>query len=81
MTSQALEKEFSCQELKLKYTIDEKLGEGTYGVVYRCLNKITKQTIALKKLKLEIGEDEGIPSTTIREIAILKKAKHKYIVK
>jgi len=36
--------------------------------------------VAIKKLKLDMGEDEGIPSTTIREIAVLKKAVHRNIV-
>lgn len=37
--------------------------------------------VALKKLKLDSCEDEGVPSTTIREIAILQKLKHQNIVK
>lgn len=43
----------------------EKVGEGTYGVVYKGKNKITGQIVALKKIRLE-SEDEGIPSTAIR---------------
>ncbi|SBS93822.1 Cell division control protein 2 homolog [Plasmodium ovale curtisi] len=38
------------------------------------------ETFALKKIRLE-KEDEGIPSTTIREISILKELKHSNIVK
>lgn len=43
----------------------EKIGEGTYGVVYKGRNKITNQIVAMKKIRLE-SEDEGIPSTAIR---------------
>lgn len=43
----------------------EKIGEGTYGVVYKGKNKITGQYVAMKKIRLE-SEDEGIPSTAIR---------------
>lgn len=43
----------------------EKIGEGTYGVVYKGKNKITGQIVAMKKIRLE-SEDEGIPSTAIR---------------
>lgn len=43
----------------------EKIGEGTYGVVYKGRNKITGQYVAMKKIRLE-SEDEGIPSTAIR---------------
>lgn len=43
----------------------EKIGEGTYGVVYKGRNKTTGQIVAMKKIRLE-SEDEGIPSTAIR---------------
>ena len=49
----------------------EKIGEGTYGVVYKAIYKPNNQMVALKKIRLE-GEDEGVPSTAIREISILK---------
>lgn len=49
----------------------ESIGEGTYGVVYKARNRNTKEIVALKKIKLE-NEDEGVPSTAMREISILK---------
>lgn len=36
----------------------EKIGEGTYGVVYKGKNKKTGQIVAMKKIRLE-SEDEG----------------------
>lgn len=54
--------------------------EGTYGVVYKCKNRKTNEIVALKKIRLE-NEDEGIPSTAIREISILCQMKHPNIVK
>uniref|UniRef100_A0A336MMZ1 CSON002338 protein n=1 Tax=Culicoides sonorensis TaxID=179676 RepID=A0A336MMZ1_CULSO len=57
----------------------EKIGEGTYGVVYKARNKVTGQIVAMKKIRLE-SEDEGIPSTAIREISLLKELKHTNIV-
>jgi cyclin-dependent kinase len=50
----------------------EKLGEGTYGVVYKAKDIETSEIYALKEIRLE-SEDEGIPSTAIREIALLKE--------
>ena len=62
-----------------KYTKVEKVGEGTYGVVYKCKVKDTNDFVALEKIRLE-NEDEGIPSTSIREISILKQLRHPNIV-
>jgi serine/threonine protein kinase len=47
------------------YSQFEKVGEGTYGVVYKCKQKATGDIVALKKIRLE-GDDEGVPSTAIR---------------
>jgi len=59
----------------------EKIGEGTYGVVYKARDKMTGAIVAMKKIRLET-EDEGIPSTTIREVALLKEvSSHPNIVK
>jgi cyclin-dependent kinase 1 len=53
---------------------------GTYGVVYKGKNKKTGQIVAMKKIRLE-NEDEGIPSTAIREISLLKELQHPNIVR
>ncbi|KAM5216637.1 cyclin-dependent kinase 3 isoform 1-T3 [Hipposideros larvatus] len=58
----------------------EKIGEGTYGVVYKAKNKETGQLVALKKIRLD-QETEGVPSTAIREISLLKELKHPNIVR
>ena len=63
-----------------KYQKIEKIGEGTYGVVYKARNRLTGDHVALKKIRLE-AEDEGIPSTAIREISILKELQHPNIVR
>ena len=58
----------------------EKIGEGTYGVVYKALVRKTSQVVALKKIRLE-SEEEGVPSTAIREISLLKELAHPNIVR
>ncbi|KAK2496901.1 cyclin-dependent kinase 2 isoform X3 [Mirounga angustirostris] len=58
----------------------EKIGEGTYGVVYKAKNKVTGEVVALKKIRLDT-ETEGVPSTAIREISLLKELNHPNIVK
>lgn len=57
----------------------EKIGEGTYGVVYKAKERRTGKIVALKKIRLE-NESEGIPPTTIREILLLKNLRHSTIV-
>ncbi|MES1919104.1 Cell division control protein 2 A [Bonamia ostreae] len=57
----------------------DKLGEGTYGVVYLAKDRQTGNCVALKKIRLEV-EEEGIPPTAIREISLLKELRHSCIV-
>ncbi|XP_013393481.1 cyclin-dependent kinase 1 isoform X2 [Lingula anatina] len=61
------------------YVKIEKIGEGTYGVVYKGRNKKNNKTVALKKIRLE-SEEEGVPSTAIREISLLKELQHPNVV-
>ncbi|XP_068624298.1 cyclin-dependent kinase 2 [Battus philenor] len=58
----------------------EKIGEGTYGVVYKAKDRITGKEIALKKIKLE-NEPEGVPSTALREISVLRDLNHPSVVR
>ena len=42
-------------------------------------NKKTGEIVAMKKIRLE-SEEEGVPSTAIREISLLKELQHPNIV-
>lgn len=63
-----------------KYHKLEKIGEGTYGVVFKARDKISGRLMALKKIRLE-QEEEGVPSTALREISLLKELNHANIVR
>ena len=63
-----------------RYEKIEKIGEGTYGIVYKAKDNVTQELVAVKKIRLE-NEEEGMPSTAMREISILKELKHPNIVK
>ena len=62
------------------YNILEKLGEGTYGIVYKAKDKTNNKIVAVKKIRID-NEEEGMPSTTLREIATLKELDHPNIIK
>lgn len=60
-----------------KYTRLEELGKGTYATVYK--GKINSTFVALKEIRL--NEEEGAPSTAIREIALMKELNHPNITR
>ncbi|EAN82888.1 cell division protein kinase 2, putative [Trypanosoma cruzi] len=66
--------------MSTRYERQEKIGEGTYGVVYRARDTATGATVALKRIRLDT-EEEGVPCTAIREISLLKELRHANIVK
>ncbi|VDK58077.1 unnamed protein product [Anisakis simplex] len=63
-----------------KYDIKTQVGEGTYGQVYKAVDKYTGEIVALKKVRLE-NEKEGFPITAVREIKILRQLNHKNVVR
>uniref|UniRef100_A0A1I7ZG02 cyclin-dependent kinase n=1 Tax=Steinernema glaseri TaxID=37863 RepID=A0A1I7ZG02_9BILA len=63
-----------------KYLKLDKIGEGTYGVVYKGqLRANRNEFVAIKRIRMD-PENEGVPSTAMREIAILKELNHPNIV-
>ncbi|KAI3383807.1 hypothetical protein SNEBB_010227 [Seison nebaliae] len=61
------------------YEIETRIGEGTFGYVYKAKDKRTDEVVALKKVRLD-HEKEGFPITAVREIKILKELRHPNIV-
>lgn len=56
-----------------------RVGEGTYGVVYRARDTKSNEIVALKKMRME-REKDGIPISGLREINILLNLRHTNIV-
>ena len=54
-----------------KYEKLEKIGEGTYGTVFKAKNRESGEIVALKRVRLD-DDDEGVPSSALREICLLK---------
>ena len=57
-----------------------KIGEGTYGNVYKVKCKKNGKTYAMKVFKPEHNQD-GVPTTVLREISLLKELDHPCIIK
>ena len=49
--------------------------------MYKAEDRVTGEIVALKRIRLDTTEDEGIPGTAIREIALLKELQHPNIVR
>ena len=56
------------------------IGEGAYGIVYKALDTVTGNHVALKKIRME-SEGEGIPPSTLREVTLLAQLQHENVVK
>lgn len=54
-----------------RYERLEKLGEGSYGVVFKCRNRETDKIVAIKKF-VESEDDPVIRKIAVREIRLLK---------
>merc|ERR1719259_873603 len=56
-----------------------RVGEGTYGIVYRARDTKTNEIVALKKVRMD-KEKDGLPVSGLREISLLLTCRHKNIV-
>jgi serine/threonine protein kinase len=63
-----------------RYTRQQKLGTGTYCRVYRGVDNETKGAVALKLIRRNAAEDDGLPSDSVREISLLRSFNHPNIV-
>ncbi|CAL6106451.1 Kinase [Hexamita inflata] len=63
-----------------RYKKQAKLGEGTYGEVFRVQDTENNEILAMKKIQVE-NDEEGIPGTAIREISLLRELNHENVVK
>ena len=65
--------------IKDKYEMGKKLGSGSYGQVYLCINKRTKEKVAVKVIK-KGKKNNNLNQNIIQEIDILKILEHSNII-
>ncbi|CAO3615691.1 unnamed protein product [Cunninghamella blakesleeana] len=57
-----------------------KIGEGTYGEVFKAVCKKSNGMVALKRIQLNMFQG-GVPTTAIREVALLKEINHNNVIR
>jgi len=63
-----------------KYEIGPKLGKGAYGIVWKAIDKKTRQTVALKKI-FDAFQNATDAQRTYREIMFLQNLMHDNIIR
>ena len=62
-----------------KFQLTRTCGDGTYGTVYEATNKLTKEVVAIKKMKRKFPSwDEAM---ALREIKALRKLSNRNVIK
>lgn len=72
-------------EFLAKYEIENEesdvvLGRGACSVVFKARCTTTGRLVAVKKMRMEDWEEEGVPSAALREISLLKELSHPNVV-
>jgi serine/threonine protein kinase len=68
------------EEQDYYYRLVEKIGEGTYGTVFKTVDQRNGDIVALKKVKIRKADD-GLPKEFLREVESLKYVSHPNVIK
>ncbi|MBI4509777.1 MAG: protein kinase [Deltaproteobacteria bacterium] len=63
-----------------RYAIEEKLGEGGMGVVFRARHTVIEKTVAVKVLKEEVAADQSLVQRFLQEAKAASRIGHPHIV-
>ncbi|QLG72239.1 hypothetical protein HG535_0C05930 [Zygotorulaspora mrakii] len=74
------EKVYGCTKFAGHYREEKKLGQGTFGEVYKGVHLETQRQVAMKKIIVNVEKDL-FPITAQREITILRRLDHKNVIK
>jgi len=68
--------------MDLEYDEGELISEGSYGRVFKAIDKLNQKEYAVKERKFsELEKDYGIPSDILREIVLLKKLNNQFVIR
>ena len=62
-----------CSNVGVRYEKLGKVGEGTYGIVYKAKERVSDKLVALKRCLPHHESSDGFPVTTLREISTLRQ--------
>ena len=62
------------------YEIKDKLGEGTYGIVYKCIDVKTKEVCVMKQVALD-KTNPGELNDKMQEAFVMRSIRHPYVNK
>lgn len=70
-------------QIEDRFSKFEKIGSGAYGVVFKARDKRDLSVVALKKIKLNNDDmdEDGVPSSSLREIGLLKDLRHPNVLR
>lgn len=74
------EKVYGCTKFLNHYKEDKKLGQGTFGEVFKGIHLETQRKVAMKRILINMEKDL-FPITAQREITIIKKLSHRNVIK
>jgi cell division cycle 2-like protein len=71
-----------CRNFNAHFEVLNSIDEGTYGVVYRAIDRTTRETVAVKKVKIHDAANmsTGFPLTSIREMNLLLALRHPNVI-
>lgn len=66
---------------KATFTLGERLGAGTVGIVYRATSPDLPHPVAVKLLSPTVSDDEGIVDRFEREVVVMERLSHPHVVR
>lgn len=72
-----LQKEFSSRDPEKVFKVQEQLGEGASGAVFRAVHRETKKVVAIKRMQVGVNN----VTATVKEIKIMKDLKSPFTLK